>query len=160
MLHPKTDLGNVVKVAKAGSQADSSGDTIILTAGATEDGVKVTGQTIDRKGYDSCVFALGYIATLANTKTISFAVEYQTSANGSSWDTAVALQASTVDATGDGVSTSFHGELEIPLKLGSVSTMKRYIRFNVTPDLSNTSTDTAIWSSVCILGGANVLPAA
>jgi len=157
MLHPKTDLVNQVKVSEAGSQADSSGDTIILTAGATEDAVEVTGLTIDRLGYESCVFALGSIATLANTKTISFGVKYQTSADDSTWDTAVVLQAATVLDTGDGVATTFHGAVELGLKLSS---LKRYIRFNITPDMSATSVDTAIWSAVCILAGPRVLPAA
>ena len=58
-LHPKTDLSSNVKLAIACSQATAAGVAVVLTAGATEDGVKVTGQTVDRLGYDSCIFALG-----------------------------------------------------------------------------------------------------
>lgn len=158
MLHPKTDLGSHTKSSFACSQIDASGDTIILTAGATEDGVKVTGQTIDRLYCDSCILTLAATATLANTKTLSFAAEYQTSSDGSTWDTAVSLQSSTALLTGDGVSTTFHGALELALKLGSDNTMKRYIRFNITPTMSATGTDTAIWAANCVLGGDDILP--
>lgn len=159
MLLPKTDLGGHVVVKAACSQVDASGDTIILTAGATEDGVKIEGETIDRLYFDSCIFSLGAVATLADTKTLAFAVEYQTSADGSTWDTAVALQASTVLITATSA-TTFHGSLKLALKLGQDNTMKRYIRFNVTPDLSATGTDTAIWSATCVLAGDDRLPAA
>lgn len=123
-------------------------------AAGTGDATAVVGATIDRLGYDSAKFIIGYKTSLTAAKTLAFAAEYQESSDGSSWDTAVALQASTVDKTGavtDGV-----GEVEFNVDL---SGKKRYIRFNFTPDLSHTSTDTAVGAAVCVLGGAQTVPA-
>jgi hypothetical protein len=171
MLKSTQDLGSHVVSKRANGSQTAAGVPILTVAGATEDGVKVTGLSIDRwqgtkKGIaDSLVLALTYNATLANTKTIAFAVEYQESADNSTWDTAVVMQASTVAATGDGVSTEFTGEVEFSLDLRGVETAiatrtlgKRYIRFNITPDLSNTTTDEAAWEAIATLAGFEQLP--
>src|SRR6201986_3630052 len=78
-----------------------------LTAAGTGDATEGTGQTIDRDGYDSGVVCISWAATLANTKTISFAVTVQESADGTTWDTAVAIQAATVAKTATS-STTFY----------------------------------------------------
>ena len=126
-----------------------------LAAGAG-DATKVTGQSIDRRDYGSGVLNIAYTATLAEDKTIAFAAEYQESADGSTWDTAVAMQASTVDATGGSGGSTEVGEVEIDIELEN---KKRYIRFNITPDLSNTATDVCHWGATCVLGGARERPA-
>jgi len=156
-LLPKTDLTNHVKVAPACGQATAAGVAVVLTAAATEDNVKVTGQSIDRMGYQSCVLSLGCIATLAASETIAFAVEYQDSDDNSTWNTAVALQASTVLLTDSGSGSNLHGSLEIAL---SLKARARYIRFNVTPNMSASGTDTAVWYANAILAGPQKLPAA
>jgi hypothetical protein len=125
-----------------------------LTAGGTGDAGALTGATIDRLGYGSASFVISYKTTLAAAATLSFAVEYQESADGTNWDTATALQASTVARTG--AVTNGTGLVEFSLNL---EPRKRYIRFNFTPDLSAANTDTAVVSGVAVLGGANVLPA-
>jgi chaperonin GroEL (HSP60 family) len=171
MLKSSQDLGSHVVATRANGSQTAAGVPILTVAGATEDGVKVTGLTVDRfqgtkKGMaDSLVLALTYNATLANTKTIAFAIEYQESADDSTWDTAIVVQASTVAATGDGVSTEFTGVVEKSVDLRGVATAiaarslgKRYIRFNITPDLSNTGTDEAAWEAVAILAGFDQLP--
>ena len=155
MATPRTDLGSSVKSVIAGASVASTAPAIV-TAGGAGDATKVTGQTIDRKGYYSGVLAVGWYAELADTKTFSLAVEIQESDNASSWDTAVALLAATVVATGDSPTTDFHGVTELDINFKG---RKRYARFNVTPDLSNTSADLAVWTAVCTLGGADQLPA-
>lgn len=126
------------------------------TAGGTGDGTKVTGQTIDRSGYSSGVVQIAYKAALAETKTISFAVEVQESEDGSTWDTAVVLQAATVAATGGTGGSTAYGVVEIDEDLRG---RKRYVRYNVTPDLNATSTDTLTWGGAFVLGGAATIPA-
>lgn len=148
---PMQDIGAHVKQVYANGQETAAGVAIVLTAGATEDAVKVTGQSIDRLGFDSVSLATTAKATLAATKTLAFAVEYQTSSDDSTWATAVAMQASTVLLTGGGGGTNEEGCLELNLNMEG---LPRYIRFNVTPDLSATGTDTAVWTSTATLGGA------
>lgn len=155
IIQPSTDLETGVNALLASYAQDSSGDPKITVAAATEDNVKVTGETIDRQGYDSCVFALTGSSVLTEAKTASIAVEYQDSADGSTWNTAVAMQASTVAATGDtGGSTE---DLLVELGL-NLRPRQRYVRFNVTLDLSHTSTDTAMWTASAILGGKEATP--
>lgn len=157
MLFPMTNLAGEIRCAIAGNSVNS-GAPVLVTAAGTGDNTKVTGTTIDRKGStagtlaDSAVLAIGYVAALTNTKTLSFAVEYQTSADNSTWDTAVVMQAATVAVTATS-STNFSGVVELSL---DCSSLKRYIRFNITPDLSASGTDTATYSAVCILGGHQV----
>ena len=121
------------------------------TAGGTGDNTKVTGATVDRVGYGSAAVAIAYTATLAATKTLSFAVEVQESDDGSTWGTATALQAATVQATGQSGGSTETGVLKIS---DSFETRARYVRYNVTPDLSNTGTDTASVAVTVVLGGA------
>jgi hypothetical protein len=147
-MHPfRTNIGKYLKALVCGAFS--------AVAAGTGDATAVTGATIDRKGYGSAKFIIGYKTSLTADKTLSFAAEYQESEDGSTWDTATALQASTVDKTGE--VTNAVGEVEFNLDL---SGKKRYIRFNFTPDLSHSGTDTAVGSAVVVLGGANELPAA
>lgn len=125
-----------------------------VTAGGAGDNTALTGATINRLGYGSASFVIAYKTTLAATKTLSFAVAYQESADGTNWDTAVTLQASTVAATG--ALTNSTGTVVFDVNLEG---LKQYVRFNFTPDLSATDTDTAVVSGVAILGGADKLPA-
>lgn len=132
-----------------------------LVAAGAGDATKVTGVSIDRaapggKIYGSCVIAIAAEAVLAAGKTLAFALEYQTSDDGSSYDTAVVLQASTVLLTDSGSGSTLQGILEFDLDLTG---LKRFVRFNPTPDLNATGTDTAHWGAVCTLGAPNVLPA-
>lgn len=151
---PLTDIGHAVKDVIANAQATAAGVAVVLTAGATEDGVEVTGETIDRQGFDSMKLVISYLATLADTKSLSFGIKEQESADGSTWDTATVVQASTAAVTSDG-GTNEAGTVEANINLRS---KKRYVRYNITPDLSATGTDTAVWTAAAILGGAEALP--
>lgn len=147
--------------------ARTCGISSAVAAGAG-DATAVTGATVDTRGFYSGKVLLSYKTTLTDTKTLAHAVAYQESDDGSNWDTAVAIQASTVSLTGSS-STDALGVLEFPLDFGgkaggtasATQTLgKRYIRINFTPDLSHTGTDTAISSAVLILGGPETIPAA
>ena len=92
--------------------------------------------------------------TLTADKTLSLAIAYQSSSDGSNWDTAVSLQDATVAKTG--AATGAVGQVSHSLDL---RTLKRYIRFNYTPDLSHSGTDTAVTFCVADLGGAETMPA-
>lgn len=156
MLQNRQSLGDHVVVAPACAQATAAGAAIALVAAATEDGVKVIGQTINRRNAQSCVLAIEGLASLAATKTLSFASEYQESGDGSTWDTAVVIEAATVVATGPGGGGNVHFSRELPINLAP---KKKFVRFNLTPDLSATSVDIAVWSASCVLSGFDVLPA-
>jgi len=141
------DLGSYVKAAVVGAGQ--------ATAGGSGDDTKVTGQTINRQGYLSGVLVIAFKATLAESKTVSFAVEVQESADGSSWDTAEVLQEATVAATGGAGGSTVYDTVEINENLKG---RKKYVRYNITPDLSATDTDTLEWGAAAILGGASTLP--
>jgi hypothetical protein len=125
------------------------------TAAGAGDNTAVTGAGIDRLGYNSAKFTVAYKTSLTAAATLSLQCEYQTSADNSSWDTAVVLQALTVVKTG--AVSAFVGDLSFNLDLES---LKRYVRFNFTPDLSAGATDTVDAAAVATLGGPNALPAA
>lgn len=127
---------------------------ISITAGGTGDNTALTGASIDRLGYGSASFVIAYKTTLAASETLSFAAEYQLSSDGSSWDTAVSLQGATVARTG--AVTAGHGVVKFDVNLEGA---KRYVRFNFTPNLSASGTDTAVVYGTAILGGADLLPA-
>lgn len=124
-----------------------------LTAAGTGDNTEVDGVDINRTGFDSCQVIVAWKTTLTAAKTLSIAVELQESDDGTTWDTAEALQAATVVATG-----AVTDEVGETLFNVSFAGRKKFIRFNFTPDLSHSGTDTAVVSCAAILGGAAVLP--
>lgn len=156
MLQCKTDIKSQVNVAVA-NNSENSGAPSLITAAGTGDATKVTGQSIDllnKTNGGSGVLVVSGVAALTAAKTLSIAVELQESADNSSWDTAEVVEAATTVASATG-NNQFARAYGILLK-----SRKRYIRFNVTPDLSHTSTDTATFSSVLVIAGDDVLPAA
>lgn len=132
--------------------AGSGAPELIVAAGAG-DNTAITGNTINRQSFgmpQSCLLAVSYYVNLADTETLSLAVEIQESSDGSSWDTAEAIQAATVVKTASGAFTD--GEVKTyKVYLGD---RKQYIRFNCTPNFSASGTDTGVVQGVAILGGA------
>lgn len=126
-----------------------------VTAAGAGDATKVTGETIDREAYGSAKLSIAYKTTLGASATLTFAVERQESANGTDWDAAVVIQDAAIAKTG--AVTGFVGSVSFDMDFAGY---KRYVRFNVTPDLSAGSADTADFQTVAILGGARALPAA
>jgi len=146
-MHPsRNSIGEYIKTLACGA--------FTALAAGTGDNTAVEGATIDRLGYGSVRLVIAYLTSLTAAQTLSFAVEYQESANGSDWDTATALQGSTVAETG----AQTNGVDEITFDL-DLSGKKRYIRFNFTPNLSHSGTDTATGAAVAVLGGADAVPA-
>lgn len=146
------NVGAVIKTVNGGGSR--------FVAAGTGDNTKVTGATIDRMpagaaGFLSAVVAVLGRAVLAEDETLKFALEYQESADGSSWDTAVALYTATTVATGGAGGSTELAVKETDLDL---SARKRYIRFNATPDLSASGTDTGEMLVAVTLGGADQTP--
>lgn len=121
------------------------------TAASTGDNTKVTGDSIIKTGYDACLLAIVGTLTVADTETLSYAVEIQDSADGSTWNTATSLKSATVVHTSDGGDTD--QSFTVPLEV-DVSDYDKYIRFNITPDLSASSTDTCNWNAVAVLANS------
>jgi hypothetical protein len=156
MLNPGTDLGNQVESFWAcGSQdATASGVPETVTAGGTNDGVKMTGKSIDLDGFLSGALVTNVSSQLTSTKTVSLTIEYQTSSDNSTWATAVEVLAVTVIDTGSATT-----EFQTPNKqVIKTVNLPQYIRFNVTLTLSHTSTDVAHFESNFIAGGAQKTP--
>jgi len=154
---PSTDLFAIVGVvpACANNTVEStpgSGAPELLVAAGAGDATKIVGNSINRLTYgmpDSALLAVQAYLNLADTETFSLAVEIQESADGSNWDTAEVIQASTVVKTAAGAFTDLHAE-SYKVYLGD---RKQYVRFNVTPDFSASSTDTGTLHAVCCLAG-------
>jgi hypothetical protein len=154
----RQNIGAKLKSLDACS-SENAGAPSVITAGGALDNSKVTGQTIDRyQGgglAQSAVITTQVLAALAAAETCKLAHEYQTSADGSSWDTAVVIEAATTYLTGPGGGGNKRGQAEFNLDLKG---LKRYVRVNVTLDLSRANTDTASFATVVALGGFDVLP--
>jgi hypothetical protein len=127
---------------------------VSFTAAGTGDNTAVTGQSIDRIDYGSAKFTIAYKTTLAESKHLQLAAEYQESSDDSNWDTAVSLQTIGNVVTGGTGGSTEYGELSFDLDLTG---KKRYIRFNFTPNLDATGTDTAITAAIASLGGKRVI---
>lgn len=161
-LYPLTDVsGNVSAHYVAAS--NNSGAPSLVTAAGTGDNTKVTGATIDRFNGGttlaaSMLIVTNYLAALDTDETISFTYEIEDSADNSTWTTAVALGAKTVADTAaaagneSGVQEA-SGSNAVSALAVNLESYKRYVRVNVTPDLSRAGTDTAVWGTVAILGG-------
>ncbi len=155
MQTPVTDINAHVKCVIAGSSQFAAVPANLIANG-NGDNTKVTGHYIDRQGYDSMVLAIAAFANLDNAETLKFAVEMVESDDHSSWSTpAEVVQASTTLLTATSA-TVFQGCTQIAVDLKS---RKRYVRFDITPNLSRAGTDIANWHAVAVLGGAQILPA-
>jgi len=148
-----TDVGSFLAAAVCGSSEDTNAPVVIVAA-STGDNVKVTGESIDLldKG-DSALLVVTGMATLTAAKLATIAAELQESSDNSSWDTAEVVYAAATVASGTG-ENHFVKATSIALKA-----RKRYIRFNLTPNLTHTSTDVMTYSAALVMSD-NVLPAA
>lgn len=125
-----------------------------VTATGQGDDSEVTGESIDRLGYDSVDVQFPYSVTLSSGETFSLAIEYQESSDDSNWDSAQTLRADSVVKTATADDT-YTGVVSEGLNLKG---KKRYIRFNFTPDLSVAATsDTLEIMGVANLGGSDKL---
>jgi hypothetical protein len=143
MQGPNTDIASQVQSHHCGASH--------ATAGGTGDNSAVTGVGIDRRDFLSAEVVVGWTAVLGEAETLSLAVEYQESSDNSSFDTAVALQASAVVDTGTTGGSTEKSQARFSLNLIG---KKRYIRINFTPNLSRANTDVAVCAATLVLGGA------
>jgi hypothetical protein len=155
MLHPATDLAGHVKVFSAGAPTSSSAP-LAITAAGTGDNTAVTGQSIDtyasgQRG-ESMSFIVAAHADLTATKVLTVAAEYQTSEDNSTWAAAVSLYSATTVVSGTGEQ---YGVKETHLKIKG---LPRYIRFNYTPNLTASGSDTAVVVGVAVMGGCKYAP--
>ena len=162
MVSPKTDIGNQVKaiLACASDVVATGAPKLVVAGGASDDATERQGYTIDRQDASGGLAMSAKIVTvslhnLADTETLSLAHEYEDSADGTTFNTAVAIEASTVKATASGAVTGGTFSDEHILDL---SPLNRYFRINVTPDFSASGTDTGLFATVVILGGFETTP--
>lgn len=143
------EIGSYIKGAYHGSVAS-------FTAGTTYDNVLVTTTTgIDRLGFDSAALLVSYSAALVTDKALTIAVNITScdTVDGS-YDTGVAVQAATAAVTGV-ADAAVTGVYKVNVDL---SAYKRYVKFGIQPNLTNTGTDTAAITTVVVLGGADKVP--
>lgn len=119
------------------------------TAASTGDATEVDGVSFDLssatyKRPNSALFIVDAKTTLTAQKTLTITANLQDSANGSTWaDITTPAVILTLSATGSGVGT-----------LGfDLSTARRYVRIQATPELSADNTDTATFGGVVVFGG-------
>lgn len=131
----------------------NAGDAVAATAGGAGDNAAAPGTTIDLLAlpdrFEWVGFALASKAVLAATKTLTLSAKIETSADGSTWTDMLAA-ATVVTSTGAGGGSTERSSALIGC---SLEYALRYVRVNVTPDLSATVTDTAAISVVALFGG-------
>lgn len=150
---------------------------VSATAGGAGNNVAVTGTTIDRETlqpygagatYSNVVpigarFLLFYDASITATKTLSIGtVQVQHSSDGTTWTTlwdqsgaAALTEPSGWPASGVVATATGQGVLSYAADLTGAN---RYVRFNFTPDLSNTATDTVTLAAISVLSGMGEVP--
>ena len=142
---PSRDVGELLQHAGPGY--------FNATAGGTGDATEVDGATVNRMTYgmpESAVLAIQYITSLTADKTLAFTITLQDSADGSSWtDVTVSDFASAITVKTGALTDSedFH------VSHLNLKGLRQYVRAQVKPDLSHTSTDTAVGNFCFVLGG-------
>lgn len=137
-------------------------DVHSLTAGAATDNSEQTGPWVDRQGWDSIAVYAVYEASMATGETLSIAANLQDSVDGSTakgdftlgGDSLVStVVATAADSPTETVrSVAYLGKWDLTLA-------ERYIRAQVTSDLSASGTDTATVTLVGVLHGGDTFPA-
>jgi hypothetical protein len=140
---------NIASVYNTGALEQVYGSKgVSVTAGGSGDATLVTGNTINRFTEDGGTITSGVLkvsgsATLASTETLGITIGYQTSADGSTWDTAVYVfgaSESDYQTIATGVITAGAVKKLVPIDLTG---LKQYIRILFKPQLSESGTDTA-----------------
>ncbi|WP_420415918.1 hypothetical protein [Marinovum algicola] len=129
-----------------------------LTAAGSGDNTEVTGSIIDRYAIgtpQSAVLAIPFTAALDEDETLTISYTINDGAESDLGDEAELTTGSVVAATGPSGGGTVTGCVEIDLFIGGAG---RYIRPDVTPDLSRGATDTAAISGIMVFGGADRLP--
>lgn len=145
------NIGDLIKALRVGANAAA-------TAGGTGDATKVTGVIIDRAAIGtplSGVLAVPWTATLTEAKTLSLTYTVVEGAEDDLADGETLATDTVVLGTGGSGGSTESGCLEVDLKLAAGG---RYVRIDLTPDLSASGTDTAALAAVLVCGGMDRLP--
>ena len=163
MSTPRTDIGSAISVLLgcASDVVATGAPKLVVAGGASDDATERQGYTIDRYVSGSLAKSAKIVtvvlANVADGETLALAHEYEDSADASTFNTAVAIEASTTKITGatatgvTGLTVADEHELDL-------SSLERYFRINVTPDFSAGSTDTCLFATVVVLGGFDLTP--
>lgn len=131
------------------------------TAGGGGDNTEVDGPYADRWDASSgmaksCKLVIGYRAVLAQAATLSLTANIQEDADGANAGTDYGpAYAKTVVATGGTDGSTEVGKIELDFDLAGA---ERYLRAQITPDLSAANTDTCTWWANWIFFGAEKGP--
>lgn len=122
-----------------------------VTAAGTGDATEVSTAWIDVTECESVVFALAYTTTLADTESLSISGNLQeaTDASGTGAADYGDAIASTTIVTSSGGTT----ETGVMFAAFDVSATDGFVRFQFTPNLSASGTDTAKIQCLALLGG-------
>ena len=133
-----------------------------VTAGGAGNGTPVVGATIDRLDPNTGSLAASaqldifWSATLTATKTLSLAgLKVEQSADGTNWAATSYLSFPDPGVVDSGTGSG-SGVYSVSADLNAAM---RYVRFDWTPTLSNTATDTATLLGAAILAGYDRLAA-
>ncbi|HTK34556.1 MAG TPA: hypothetical protein VL358_04610 [Caulobacteraceae bacterium] len=126
---------------------------VAATAGGSGDATAAPGDSIDLTAlpdrFESVAFAITAKSVLAATKTMTLTAKIETSADNSTWSDLLA-SATVILSTGAGGGST---EKAAAIIGASLENAQRYVRVNVTPDLSATGTDTTAIASTALFGG-------
>lgn len=138
------------------------GAALSAVAAGAGDATEVDGEDIDRSNAHSACFIIQAQAVLADTKTLVLKATLQDSPDGTTYtDVAADLQpegaanSTVLTLTGESGGTTERGVYKLDVDLSSLD---KYIRIQLLPELNATGTDTAVCSAVCLLGGLVIEP--
>jgi len=141
---PNRDIGEFLQPAGLGFFS--------ATAGGSGDATEIDGATVNRATYgmpQSALLKIQWVTSLTAAKTLAFTVTLQDSADGSAWSDVTVSDFASAITVATGALTDDEDFWTARLKL---SGLRQYVRAQVKPDLSHTSTDTAIGNFCFILG--------
>ena len=141
--------------------------TTDLVAAGSGDNTEIVGASINRLDAlgggmaDSLIFEVVGFATLTAAKLLNVIGTLEHSDDNSTFAAAAAdFQPSGVAAGSIGsVSATGANDVLFKYKVPKANGLKQYVRLKMTPDLTNSATDTARVGAIAILGGYQLIPA-
>ncbi len=132
-----------------------------VTAGGTGDATEIDGITIDRQAlgsmYESCKLVISGNGNVTSALLLTILGNIQDSPDDSTWTdfgTAKTVETVITGASGGSTQSSFETFLDNDLRDAD-----RYIRCQVTPNLTDTDDDTALIAAAFVFGGPATYPA-
>lgn len=149
------EIGAAYALASTSLTAGGGGDNTLITGTSIDTSSALVAPSLYPKNFNSVAFVIAGTATLTAAKGITITALIEDSADGSSWATLVASSTIVSVTSAGGGTVTFSGKVGV-----SLDTARKYVRVKVTPDLSNTATDTATVFGVAVFGGPDTLPVA